>query len=440
MRYRQDYGLYRRKTAKGRVVIYYTTYDAQGKRLPGRSTGKRTIGEARLYCNALMRTGRLIPERSRVPTFALFAEGWWLWDSCPYLKRRRARRTLARSYADIARKVLENHLLPAFGERRLDAITDVEIEDWLTSRREAGSGSRSANLYLSILTVMLNEAVRQHLIAGNPAARVSKLKEEVYAVEILTQPEVLSLFPNQWKMVWDSEEAYLANKLAACTGLRIGEVVGLRGVDFMGSYLAVRGQFTKYGFTDTKNHKGRNIPIPPGVALELARRKKERGDGYLFAVVPGEEPVSKDTLNRQLRSALERIGIGEEERQRRHLTFHGWRHFFNTTLRSANVTDSKVRAITGHGSKAMTDLYTHYDTREFREVRRVQAAVLPEVRPEKAAKAEKATTVVKAAKDVQATKSVKAAKAEKAVLTANVVRPGKAAGVEKRRGARVSGG
>ena len=41
-----------------------------------------------------------------------------------------------------------------------------------------------------------------------------------------------------------------------------------------------------------------------------------------------------------------------------------------------NVADSKVRELTGHKSEAMTELYTHFDPREFVEVRRIQEGII----------------------------------------------------------------
>ena len=67
---------------------------------------------------------------------------------------------------------------------------------------------------------------------------------------------------------------------------------------------------------------------------------------------------------------------------KRNLSFHAWRHFFNTLLRMSNVADSKVQSITGHRSLSMTDHYTHFDTRKFTEVRNVQAELLAIKEPE----------------------------------------------------------
>jgi len=45
-------------------------------------------------------------------------------------------------------------------------------------------------------------------------------------------------------------------------------------------------------------------------------------------------------------------------------------------LRMSNVVDSKVQKVTGHRSQRMTEHYTHFDTRQFTEVREVQAKLL----------------------------------------------------------------
>jgi hypothetical protein len=41
-----------------------------------------------------------------------------------------------------------------------------------------------------------------------------------------------------------------------------------------------------------------------------------------------------------------------------------------------NVSDAKVQSVTGHRTKKMTDRYTHFDTRQFTEVRDVQSELL----------------------------------------------------------------
>ncbi len=376
MRLRETYTLYKRKLQSGNVVYYYQVYDDDGNKLCGHSTGKRTKTAARNYCNELLREGRLMPQKREIPTFKKFAEGWWEWDTCPYLKKRKVRREITKSYADNAKSKLHIHVLPYFGKMRLDRISEFEIEAWLTSFAERGYRNSTANSQFDVLVTMLNEAVRQKLIKANPALHVVKLKNNNKVIDILKPEEVKKMFPADWSEVWDSYLPYMINKLAACTGMRFGEVLGVRGEFVHEDYIAVCGQHTKYGYTGTKTHDNRNVPIPSAIRKDLEELRKINGDGYLFSADGGETPLPRPYVYDALFTAMKRIGIGEEERKSRHLSFHGWRHFFNTTLRMANVADSKVMSVTGHKSRGMTDHYTHFDTAQFTEVRQVQEALL----------------------------------------------------------------
>jgi integrase len=89
-----------------------------------------------------------------------------------------------------------------------------------------------------------------------------------------------------------------------------------------------------------------------------------------------DRPMGERSIERCLYAALRTIGITETERRRRHLSFHSWRHFLNTTLRSRGLADSKLRLITGHRSEAMSNLYTHYNASDFSEVVELQEVLL----------------------------------------------------------------
>jgi integrase len=73
---------------------------------------------------------------------------------------------------------------------------------------------------------------------------------------------------------------------------------------------------------------------------------------------------------------LERIGISPNERENRNITFHSWRHFFNTWCRASNIPDSKIQSVTGHRTIKMTVHYSHMDIQDIPEVKAAQEAVL----------------------------------------------------------------
>jgi integrase len=177
--------------------------------------------------------------------------------------------------------------------------------------------------------------------------------------------------------VWGSKVIYLAHRLAACTGLRVGELLGLRGEYVFDDYIHICGQFNRFGYSGhTKNKHNRNIPITPLVRQELEELLSKNGAGYVFSEDGGETPVKFFRITREYDLALEKIGISREEKLKRKLSFHAWRHFFNTLLRMSDVADSKVQPIIGHLTNEMTEHYTHFDTRQFTEIRDVQNELL----------------------------------------------------------------
>jgi len=109
--------VYRRRLPSGKVVYYYQTYDEDGRRTPGRSTGQTTKTAARAYCVGLLKAGKPLAEKIvKTPTFAEYAKGWWDFDTCLYLQRRKKRRAITRTYAQGARGRLDHHILPFFGK------------------------------------------------------------------------------------------------------------------------------------------------------------------------------------------------------------------------------------------------------------------------------------------------------------------------------------
>ena len=408
MRIKDVFTVFPRKLPSGQNVFYYQCYDSKGKRQWAKSTGLSKRTEAVAFCMKLFRDGLLIPEK-KLPTFAEYACGWWDIDTCRYLKWRQLHNPLTDSTIRLHKMRFHNHIKDYFAKYRLDEITSDVIEGWLLymSEKNVSLGKDTAdenenenkkmkpqtiNQVYSTLRMMFEEAVRTKVLNDNPCRDVRELKEETVNRDILTVEEVRKLFPCDWSMVWDNELFYRANRLAACTGMRIGELQGLKGEYVFDDYIYITGQYTRNGYVPfTKTKENRNIPITPLMREELDGLLDANGTGYVFSEDGGMTPVNSERLGRQFERALECIGISRAEKKKRKLTFHSWRHFLNTLLRMSDVADSKVQSVTGHRSLRMTDHYTHFDTRKFAEVRNVQAELLTFKEPEHstAKKAEK---------------------------------------------------
>jgi integrase len=168
-----------------------------------------------------------------------------------------------------------------------------------------------------------------------------------------------------------------ANKLAALTAMRVGEILGLRGEYVFDNHIYVCAQYKKkYGLEETKTKTKDNIPLTGELIRDLRKLKKVNGDGFIFSLTGGDKPVTVKHIYNGLRRALKNIGLTDDEIKRRGLNVHAWRHFCNTELLNGGVPVKKVQAVTRHKSERMTDRYTHFNPLEFSDVTKVQEDLL----------------------------------------------------------------
>ena len=152
----------------------------------------------------------------------------------------------------------------------------------------------------------------------------------------------------------------MANLLSAATGMRMGEIQALRKSDLYPEdkpdrIIVTHSWDRSFGLKGTKTGKSRVIPLSPLLRRKLFLLMMRGPEDFLFPNPTLEKPVYERTLTDSLYTALEKLGISEAERKERNITFHSWRHFFNTFLRKQGIQDSKVQMVTGHSSVEMTD-------------------------------------------------------------------------------------
>jgi site-specific recombinase XerD len=316
----------------------------------------------------LYRNGGLIPEKKPV-SFAEFAEGWWDTKTCKYLEWRQMQNPLAPSTIDHYKTNLELHIKPFFGKMKLNAISPDLVQNWIMHLSRDGYNNSSINILIATLKVMMKEAVRLKVIASNPMEKIKKLIAHNKEVHILKNEEAHKLFPVNWREIWDSYEVYIFNKLAACTGMRLSEIIGLQNKYVHEDHIHVCVQYSKkYGIQPLKTKDSRNIPITAALYKELSVLIKEKETNFIFTESENGEPITRNRVYRETGHAFDKIGIGSEERKRRGIALHHWRHFLNTALLMANVSTLKVQKVTGHKSLSMTRHYAHFDSRDFTEV------------------------------------------------------------------------
>ncbi|MBI9108455.1 MAG: tyrosine-type recombinase/integrase [Spirochaetales bacterium] len=125
-----------------------------------------------------------------------------------------------------------------------------------------------------------------------------------------------------------------------------------------------------HGLKGTKTGRSRYVPIPERTktaldeVMEIAPDKEP--DDLIFFGRKREAPLDTRIIEVNFHKALKNIGIDEKLRRERNITFHSWRHFFNSLLINSRVPIPKVQTITGHSTDRMTENYFHAD--EYKDV------------------------------------------------------------------------
>ena len=177
--------------------------------------------------------------------------------------------------------------------------------------------------------------------------------------QILSPELAAAIFKAQWK----DERARLANMLAMVTGMRAGEIQGLRVQDLGEDCLYIRHSWNRMDkLKTTKTNECRTVEVPfPGLIqdlLALASSNLHGGiiDGYVFwAEKTHDKHMESSLFIDGLREALIFAGMSKESAK--DYTFHGWRHYFTAYMRD-RVTEKLLQAQTGHKTLAMLNLYS----------------------------------------------------------------------------------
>ncbi|MEV0851469.1 tyrosine-type recombinase/integrase [Nocardia fluminea] len=274
--------------------------------------------------------------------------------------------TTKEGYARACRTHIEKGVL---AEARLDRLRPTDIEEWVVDQRKRYAPN-TVRLAYTVLRAALDGAVRDGLIARNPAAKVPRPRVE--------QNEAVSLSPHDVRKVLTGARRsryYGAVLLLAHTGLRRGEACGLRWVDIDFTKRELSVKFTlslidgKHKLTPPKTKRSRRrVPMSDELIEELKRirlrQKQERlraGDQWrgehamVFTTQLGDF-FTPQNLFPVVRAAAIKSNVPDAES----VGPHTLRHSAATAWLEAGIHIKAVADLLGHSSIAITgDLYGH---------------------------------------------------------------------------------
>lgn len=261
------------------------------------------------------------------------------------------------------RGLIKNYILPAFGNHRLRDLQPIQIEKYLTQKKIDGIGERTCQLIYSLLHTALRAAVKKGLIGRDPMDAVEKPK-------VRNPKQIITLEPDQVHQLliaaMDDRNEVLY-QLAVVTGMREGEIIGLKweDIDWVRQRLKVQRQVQYIPhqgliFSIPKTHAGvRTIALGTMTIENLQehqqRQQKERAaagerwheNNLIFPTVIGT-PLDPGNLLKNFKVLLQKAGLPE-------MRFHDLRHTSITLVLNeigAPIKEAQRRA--GHASPSTT--------------------------------------------------------------------------------------
>jgi integrase len=262
----------------------------------------------------------------------------------------------------------------------LREVSASEIQAFLNAFR-ATHAVGTVNLTRKILSVFFNWCVQASKLTSNPVKATKRMKGSKFeqvkrrAFSVAEMKTMLAQAPDGfWRFMLLG---------GVYTGLRLGDLICLRRGEVDLGQNVIRLDTIK---TDTTVE----IPLAPLFRAEVEQRLAQGNGEYLWPDQArhyqkyGSSPFSNefyDTVLVPCKLAPPREDKQAHKRGRGHkrtmnaVSFHSLRHTFVSLLKTSGVSQHVAKALAGHASDTVSDLYTHIGPEHMRAA----IALLPEV-------------------------------------------------------------
>jgi integrase len=365
-----------RQRPNGRWEARYTYEDSITGQIKRGSSYADSAKDARdAMRESLARAEQGAPVRDASITVAAWVEHW-LNTSLMASSRKESTKELYRS--------LSSHLVAdPFGGKRLDRLKPTDVELLIVDMRQRPGRQASSKVkgkaghstlspatiqrVFVLLRLILDGAVRDGLIARNPAKRVQQPSVPRVEAHFLTGDQTRLVLADA-----RDSRAWPVLTLIALTGLRRGEALALtwKDVDFDGHELQIRRTLARINgelvTTTPKTTKSRRTlpmsqPVDKLLREHKARQLGERlragriweANDLVFATELGH-PIDPRNILRAVSRSAKRVGIEHP------VGVHSLRHSAATAMLEAGVNLKAVSDLLGHADIRMTaNTYGH---------------------------------------------------------------------------------
>lgn len=232
----------------------------------------------------------------------------------------------------------------AYTGKSLDTVLRAEIVRYLNYLMfEKHLSKTTVSNVLSVLKSFYSFMLDTGYISSNPTRGINNIKLDKKAPVYLTFSEMKDLLDT----AIDPRDRIIVRMLYA-SGVRVSELVNIRkkDIDFERSTIKVFG----------KGAKERIVLIPDTIVKEILDYAAGlRNNDRLFELTPR-------TVQRDIKLLARRAGINKA------VTPHKLRHSFATHMLQNGGNVVAIQKLLGHASLNTTQIYTHYNVDELKEM------------------------------------------------------------------------
>jgi len=257
----------------------------------------------------------------------------------------------------------------------LDAPLIGDFLDHIERQRK--NAIRTRNTRLAAIRSLFRFAALRHPEHAALIERVLAIPPKRFErrlVTFLTEQELEALLAAPARSTWTGRRDHALLRLAAQTGLRASELIGLRRADL---YLGSGAHVSCLG----KGRKARITPLTSGMVAILRDWLAERAgqpEDPLYPTRDGKT-MSRDALEHRLATYVEIAGRACPSLNQKNVTMHVLRHTAAMRLLRAGVDTSVIALWLGHEQIETTQVYVHADL-ELKE-RALAKTVLASTKP-----------------------------------------------------------
>ena len=352
-----------------RASVYLGVDKLTGKKARTTVTANTKKGvkiKAREAVNAFAANGYSVKEKPTITTYRELVALWW----------ESYKNTIKPNSQQSMEGIVRLHILPAFGDYKLDKLTtpiiQQQVNKWADKANKGEKGAYANYSFLNnINRRILQYGVTMQAIQHNPARDViipRKQQNKEHKVKFFSNQELKqfleyldSLDLSNYENLFD----YVLYKTLLASGCRIGEVLALEwsDIDLKKGIISISKTLNRYQETNTPKSKAglREIDIDKATVSLLKQYKKRqqvqswqlgRSEGIVFTPFTTKYAYAC-LLRKRLQGHFKSAGVPD-------ISFHGFRHTHATIMLYAGIEAKDLQYRLGHSNISMTlNTYVH---------------------------------------------------------------------------------